>query len=149
MAVVKCPSCGTTINVVEKKTGLWWGLGCLVAVFVLPVIVIVLGLVSAIAIPSFVKARESSQQAVCSSNLKMLDAAKAQILVEKDYKPGDLIPDREVKTHLPQGLDGLRCPKGGRYILNPAGKDPACSVHGPLARDAPERSGSFDTAVER
>ena len=40
MPVVKCPNCGTPINVVEKKTGLWWGIGCLVAALGLPSIVV-------------------------------------------------------------------------------------------------------------
>ena len=31
------------------------------------------------------------------------------------------------------GLSGVVCPKGGRYTINPVGKDPACSVHGSLS----------------
>ena len=38
------------------------------------------------------------------------------------------------------------CPQGGRYSINPIGKDPACSIHGTLSaplqpgrRSGPER----------
>lgn len=65
-------------------------------------------------------------------------------VVEKIYKPGDALPDQEVAKHLSKGLDRLSCPKGGHYTLNPAGKAPACSVHGPLKQTPRGPSGTFD-----
>ncbi len=149
MPVVKCPSCGTPISVVEKKTGLWWGLGCLIAVFAIPVIVAVIGILAAIAIPSFVKARDTSQYSACVSNMKMLAAAKEQILVEKEFQPGDAIPEQELSKVLGRPFGSVVCPKGGRYILNPAGQDPECSVHGTLSHPDPGRARPLDPSVER
>ena len=149
MAVIKCPSCGTPISVVEKKTGLWWGLGCLIAVFAIPVIVAVIGILAAIAIPSFIKARETSQYNACSANMGTLSAAKEQILVEKECKPGVVIPEQELSKALGKPLDSVMCPKGGRYILNPAGQDPECSVHGTLSHPNPEKARALDPSVER
>jgi hypothetical protein len=132
MAVVKCPSCGTAINVAEKKTGLWWGIGCLVAVCALPVLLFFVGLVSAIALPAFAKARDAAQTQACVSNMRQLSAAKEQFVSEKGCKPGDVIADQDLSTYLSKGVGQLKCPKGGHYTLSPAGEAPACSVHGPL-----------------
>lgn len=63
--MVKCPACGTSVSVPEKKTGLWWGIGCLIAALAIPFIVAVIGLLAAIAIPAFVKARDTSQRHAC------------------------------------------------------------------------------------
>lgn len=149
MPVVKCPSCGTPISVVEKKTGLWWGLGCLIAVFGLPVIVAVIGMLAAIAIPNFIKARDTSQHNACLANLRMLSATKEQILVERDFKPGDVIPEQELSKALDRQLDSFACPKGGSYTLNPAGQDPECSVHGTLSHPNQGRTRALDPSVER
>lgn len=133
MTVVKCPSCGTSISVPEKKTGLWWGIGCLIAAMAIPFIVAVIGLLAAIAIPSFVKARDTAQVNACVNNMRMLDASKEQAALEHNYKEGDAVPEQEVSKYLKNGLSGLICPKGGRYTINPLGKEPECSVHGPLS----------------
>lgn len=133
MTVVKCPSCGAAISVPERKTGLWWGIGCLIAALAIPFIVAFVGLFAAIAIPSFVKARDTSRQHMCANNLRMLDAAKEQAALEHNHKDGDAVSEQEVSPFLKGRYAGLACPKGGLYTLNPIGQAPACSVHGPLA----------------
>ena len=147
MAVVKCPSCGTEINVVEKKSGgLGWAVGCLIAVCMIPVMVAVLGILAAIAIPNFVRAREMSQRNACVANMQMISAAKTQVEAEKSYAPGDVISEQEVSQKLPSGLAGVTCPKGGHYTLNPAGKEPACSVHGTPPQAAKERTRPYNSS---
>jgi competence protein ComGC len=133
MTVVKCPSCGNAINVPEKKTGLWWGIGCLVAALAIPVIVAVIGLLAAIAIPSFVKARDTSQLHACINNMRMLDAAKEQAALQHNYKAGNTVSEVEISQFLKSGFAGLHCPKGGHYTINPVGLPPECSVHGRLS----------------
>ena len=133
MAVVKCPSCGTSISVPEKKTGLWWGIGCLVASLAIPFILAVIGLLAAIAIPSFVKARDTSQLYACVNNLRMLDAAKEQAALAHNYRAGDTVSEQDVAQYLKNGFGGLVCPKGGHYTINAVRQDPECSVHGPLS----------------
>ncbi len=90
--------------------------------------VLVLPMFAAIAIPSFVKAREMSQKNACVNNMRVIDNAKMQATVENDYADGDTIPDAEISKQ----LTGLVCPKGGQYTVNVVGKDPECSVHGAL-----------------
>ena len=41
------------------------------------IVVAIIGLLAAIAIPNFVKARTSSQKTACIANLKQMDGAKA------------------------------------------------------------------------
>ena len=137
-----CPSCGFPIKpppVPAKKTGLWWGLGCLLAVPAMFVVVGIVGLLAAIAIPSFIKARETSQLNACVNNMRILESAKEQAALKHDYREGDTVSQSEVSGFLKNGLDDLICPKGGRYTVNPVGQDPACSVHGKLPEASQKR----------
>ena len=149
MATLKCPSCGAPINVVEKKTGLWWGLGCLAAVFALPFVLAVVGVLAAIAVPNFLKARDASQHSACVANMKLLADAKAKILVETECQPGDVIPAADLALVLGRPVDSFKCPKGGHYAIKPAGQDPACSLHGSLTSALESRGRRPDPTVER
>lgn len=91
----------------------------------LPSAVIPAGMLAAIAVPNFVKARAASQRNACVANLRMLDGAKEQWALEKKKKTGDevkmsdLVPDY-VRSE-------PRCPAGtAAYTLNPIGTSPAC-----------------------
>ena len=139
MSVIKCPSCGQPVNVPEKKTGLWWGIGCLIAALGLPVIVAVVGLLAAIAIPSFMKARETSQRIACTSNMHVIEQAKEQVAAAHSSRPGEVLPEQQVSESMPRGISGVVCPKGGTYTINPVGQDPSCSVHGSMSDAASRR----------
>lgn len=47
------------------------------------IVVAIIGLLAAIAIPSFMKARTTSQQNACINNLRQIEAAKDQYALEK------------------------------------------------------------------
>lgn len=138
-----CPSCGYPIKpspVREKKTGLWGGLGCLLlAVPAVLMVVAVVGLLAAIAIPSFMKARETSQLNGCVNNMNMIQVAKEKTALAHQYREGANIPEPELSQFLKRDFNGLICHKGGRYIVNPVGQDPACSVHGNLSEASKKR----------
>jgi competence protein ComGC len=95
--------------------------------------VIMIPLLAAIAIPSFVKARDTAQSNACINNMRMLDSAKEQAAMVHNYRDGATVPENEVSEYLKNGFSGLVCPKGGRYTINPLGQDPACSEHGTLS----------------
>ncbi|MCE9616596.1 MAG: hypothetical protein K8T26_20160 [Lentisphaerae bacterium] len=139
MAIVKCPSCGGLVKVPEPKTGLWWGLGCLMVALAMPVIVAVVGLLAAIAIPSFVKARDTSQVKACINNMRILDAAKEQAAMGRGLEVGDVLTEDDVSPFVKGGFAGLVCPRGGHYAINLLGEDPACSVHGSLSASSKPR----------
>ena len=55
------------------------------------IVVAIIGLLAAIAIPSFMRARQSSQATGCINNLRQIDAAKDQYAMEKGLTNGALI----------------------------------------------------------
>jgi len=137
MATVTCPSCGNAVDVPAKKSGLPWLIGCLVALVVLPVIIGIVGLLAAIAIPSFVKARQTSQVNACINNMRVIDSAKEQAAMAQRSSDGDVLPGAQISPYMKGGLESAMCPAGGVYTVNSVGTDPECSIHGPLS--APTR----------
>ena len=55
------------------------------------IVVAIIGLLAAIAIPNFIKARATSQMNACINNLRQIDAAANQFALEKGKKTGDAI----------------------------------------------------------
>jgi hypothetical protein len=140
MSIVKCPSCGNAVEAPEKKSGLPWVVGCLVAVLAIPVVIAVIGLLAAIAIPSFVKARNTSQMNACINNMRRIDSAKDQWAISDSKSAGDN-PDIDVANEYIKGGTPV-CPAGGQYEYNSIGADPECSVHGLLSAPQAFRSQS-------
>ena len=121
---VACPACGHPIPLrpaPAKKTGLWWGLGCLLAIPALLIVVAIVGMLVAIAIPSFMRAREISQLNGCVSNMQMIQLAKEKAALALQYREGANIPESELSQFLKRDFNGLICHKGGRYTVNPVG----------------------------
>ena len=84
-------------------------------------------MLSAIAIPNFVKARTTSQQNACLNNLRQLDAAKQQWALENGKKSTD-VPTK--KDLLPFLRHWPVCPAGGTYTIGSVGEPPTCSIPG-------------------
>ena len=82
-------------------------------------------MLSAIAIPNFVKARTVSQQNACINNLRQLDAAKQQWALEKSKQSTDVPAMDDLKPYL-HAIP--HCPAGGTYTLNAVGQPPECSI---------------------
>ena len=53
------------------------------------IVVLIIGILLAIAVPNFVKARESSRQKACIANLKQIEAAKEQWAMDTKAAPTD------------------------------------------------------------
>ena len=109
------------------------------------IVVAIIGLLAAIAIPSFMKARTTSQKNACINNLRQIESAKDQYAIEKGGTNGQLIEaEGTVFTNLVGGASGYikaypACPasdstlaKGvlGRatadYTVNVIGTNPVC-----------------------
>jgi general secretion pathway protein G len=90
------------------------------AIFVIP-------MMFAIAIPNFVKARDTAQMDACVNNLRMIDGAKNEWALENNKKNGDTPTQGDVAHYLKNG-QSPNCPKGGTYTINPIGEPPTCSV---------------------
>jgi len=92
------------------------------------IVVAIIGLLAAIAIPNFVKARTASQKNACIANLKQIQGAKATWALE--MKKVDT--DTPVDTDLFGATQYIRvkpeCPGGGTYALNVVATDPSCTL---------------------
>ncbi|HEY0549590.1 MAG TPA: prepilin-type N-terminal cleavage/methylation domain-containing protein [Verrucomicrobiae bacterium] len=93
------------------------------------IVVAIIGLLAAIAIPNFVKARNASQRAACVANLRSIDGVKATWALDA----------RKSNTDVPQDADLFggpnayirekpSCPAGGIYSLNQVDAKPTCTV---------------------
>ena len=94
--------------------------------------VAVVAVLAAIALPSFVKAREQSLDVACRNNLRMLEAAKAQAKLEYHLKDADEPTTAQMSSFIPS-VDSLHCPKGGKYIVGTMEEEPECSEHGAVS----------------
>jgi general secretion pathway protein G len=87
------------------------------------------GIIAAIAVPNFVKARRIAQQNACLNNLRQIDGAKQQWALE-NKKTGNDTPTREdLLPYLPNHKFPV-CPAGGTYTINPVSDPPECSHPG-------------------
>jgi hypothetical protein len=96
--------------------------------------VVPIAIVSAIAIPNFVKARGTSQRTACINNLRQIDAAKQQWALENKKTDTDIPTRADLKPHLPKNIFPT-CPSGGAYTINPFSKLPECSHEGHTLSD--------------
>lgn len=88
-----------------------------------------LGMISAIAIPNFVKARQTAQKNACLNNLRQIDAAKQQWALDNKKTATDT-PTREDLIPYLANKKFPVCPAGGTYTINPLSDSPDCSQPG-------------------
>ncbi len=90
--------------------------------------VVLIPLLAAIAVPNFVKARNSAQHNFCINNLRMLDGAKQSWALEQHKTAEDEPSPKDLAPYLRTDFSQLHCPQGGRYSINKVGQLPTCSV---------------------
>jgi prepilin-type N-terminal cleavage/methylation domain-containing protein len=96
------------------------------------IIVGVIGLLAAIAIPNFINARTRTQSVNCSNNIRQFEAAKAQYALECGLKDGDSIePGSALDDYLVNLTVSTSCPSGGAYQdVTAIGTTTTCDFHG-------------------
>lgn len=92
-------------------------------------VIFVFGLLSAIAIPNFVKARNKSMENACINNLREIQAAKNEWALEKNKDGGDVPTESDLTPYLANGKFPT-CPAGGTYSINAVTNDVTCTVPG-------------------
>ena len=93
------------------------------------IVVAIIGLLAAIAIPNFVRARDTSQKNSCINNLRQLDAAKQQWALENKEQDTSVPATTDVQNYLKDNLFP-HCPASGSYGVNAVNTDPTCSISG-------------------
>ncbi|HSY17042.1 MAG TPA: type II secretion system protein [Candidatus Acidoferrales bacterium] len=95
------------------------------------IVVAIIGLLAAIAIPNFVKARATSQANACINNLRQIDAAANQFALEKGKTTGSAITlTTDLTPYIKLNSANLipPCPAGGTYTEAAVGTAPTCSL---------------------
>src|SRR2546423_13481271 len=90
------------------------------------IVVAIIGLLAAIAVPNFVKARTASQKNACIANLKQMDGAKASWALEQKKNNADTPQDTDLFGTTSYIRDKPACPGGGTYTLNQVDAKVAC-----------------------
>jgi len=90
------------------------------------IVVLIIGILLAIAIPSFVQARESSRAKACVGNLKQIDSAKQQWAM--DQKAGSTASPVQSDLSPTYVRSWPTEPEGGTYTINSIAALPTCSV---------------------
>jgi type II secretory pathway pseudopilin PulG len=85
------------------------------------------GMLAAIAIPNFVKARGAAQKNACINNLRQIDGAKQQWALE-NKKPESATPQKSDLMMYFKNDKFPVCPAGGNYTINSVDSKPTCSV---------------------
>jgi hypothetical protein len=90
------------------------------------------GLLAAIAIPNFVRARTTSQVNACINNLRMIDGAKQQWALENHKQNSDTPTVQDLTPYIGFGPAGQfpTCPEGGTYIIGTVAEKPRCTTPG-------------------
>ena len=93
------------------------------------IVVAIIGMLAAMAIPSFMKARATSQKNGCIENIRQMEGAKEQWAMSAGRSQGDTVVTTDAMTYLKGGVVP-KCPGGGTYSLNVIGTDAACTISG-------------------
>jgi prepilin-type N-terminal cleavage/methylation domain-containing protein len=92
------------------------------------IVVAIIGLLAAIAIPNFIKAREQSQKNACIANLKQIDGAKNTWALENKKVSTDTPTTTDLYGSALYIRDEPLCPAGGSYTLGTVMEKPLCSL---------------------
>ena len=92
------------------------------------IVVAIIGLLAAVAIPNFMRARERAQRNACIANLKQIDGAKTLWALDTGAASGDAVVMGDLVTAYIKATPS--CPAAGTYTVGTVGDDPTCSVSG-------------------
>jgi prepilin-type N-terminal cleavage/methylation domain-containing protein len=94
------------------------------------IVVAIIGLLAAIAIPNFVRARMTSQKNGCISNLRQIDGAAQTWALENNKAPADTYTLDDLTSYMGRGQAGSlpTCPANGTYSPGATvGTPPSCT----------------------
>ena len=100
----------------------------------------IIGLLAAIAIANFVRARSTSQMNICINNLRQIDSAKQQWALQNNKAGTDLSTAAEIAPFFGHGTGGsltsVYCPLDATktftasYMVNACNVAPVCKIMG-------------------
>jgi prepilin-type N-terminal cleavage/methylation domain-containing protein len=97
------------------------------------IVVAIIGLLAAIAIPNFVKARTTAQKNACINNLRQIDGAKEQWALEAKKADAAACTATDIQDYI-KGNKVPECPAAGAatgtYTIGALGTAPICTIQG-------------------
>jgi prepilin-type N-terminal cleavage/methylation domain-containing protein len=100
------------------------------------IVVAIIGLLAAIAIPNFVRARTTAQMNACINNLRQIDGAKQQWALEHQATSSASPGATDIQPYMGRGSAGTlpSCPAdsshqfSNSYIMNNVQTAPTCNI---------------------
>jgi prepilin-type N-terminal cleavage/methylation domain-containing protein len=96
------------------------------------IVVAIIGLLAAIAIPSFMKSRQASRTSTCINNLRQLDGAKEQCAMELNMAESATVVETQIDNFIKGGCTAVKCPSDPSkafdtsYTIGLIGSKPLC-----------------------
>jgi prepilin-type N-terminal cleavage/methylation domain-containing protein len=92
------------------------------------IVVLIIGILLAIAVPNFIKARETSRAKSCVANLKQIESAKEQWAMDTKAGPSDTPVAGDLYGPTAYVKVDPECPSGGTYTIGDMSTRPTCSI---------------------
>ena len=94
------------------------------------IVVLIIGILLAIAVPNFIKARENSRTRTCIANLRQIEAAKEQWAMENKKGSADVPVTGDLTPDYMKAFPG--CPSTATaYTIGAVNANPTCGVGAP------------------
>src|SRR5512134_2050087 len=91
------------------------------------IVILIIAILLAIAVPQFIKARTQSWQKTCMANMREIDGAKEIFAGDAKLNNGDPVVPGDLWPTYIRGGSFPSCPGGGVYTIGDIGETPLCN----------------------
>ena len=98
------------------------------------IVVAIIGLLAAIAVPNFVQARTTARKNACINNLRLIEAAKEQYALEANVASGGAVTAANIDPYLKGTTVAVICPSDATktfatsYTIDVVGTNASCKI---------------------
>jgi prepilin-type N-terminal cleavage/methylation domain-containing protein len=96
------------------------------------IVVAIIGLLIAVAVPNFSKMRKDAQRTACHAQLKQIDGSKEMWATQEKRADGDTPSEAQIGEYIQDGMPS--CPGGGTYTIAAVGQKATCTAHGTMGQ---------------